>query len=337
VTDPTRAGAGNRRRALALLSAGVLSGIAAAIAPAAHAQAAWPTRPVTLIVPFGPGGTTDFLARTYAEKLQARLGQPVLVDYRPGANTLIGAKYVLAQPADGYTFFVAANPFAVGQLLFPKEFTYDPFRDFAPVSLLAVSPLILVANPTKLPVKDVRELVAYAKSHPGAINVPTTGVGAGDHLAGELLAYRAGVKMTFVPYKGGAAATQDVVSGVADLRIDSIPTSKPFIESGKLRVLGVLGSRTPLMPDVPAVSETVPGVQTEGFFSLVARAGVPQPVIERLARESDAILKSPDVVAKLQGMGLDPKPTTPQELVRRLKEDQDQWRTLLRTTGLKVE
>jgi len=181
------------------------------------------------------------------------------------------------------------------------------------------------------------ELIAYAKANPNKISVATTGVGATDHLAGELIAAKTGTKMTFVPYKGGAAAVQDVVAGNADMRIDSIPTSKPFIEAGKLRALGITGSRTAMMPTVPAVFDTVPGVNAEGFFMLVAKAGMPQPILDRMNRELNEILKMPDVVARLQGMGLDPKPGTAQELAKTIKDDYDMWAEVLRTSGIKIE
>ena len=326
-----------RRRALAVISATVFAGVSA-LAPlsSVHAQA-WPNKPITLIIPFGAGGATDFLARTYAEKLQQRLGQPVLVDYRPGANTVIASKYVLAQPADGYVFYVAASALGQAPLLTPKEANYDVFKDFTPVSLMAISPLVLVVNPTKVPVTNVKELVAFAKANPNKINVATTGVGATDHLAGELLAYKAGIKMTFVPYKGGAAAVQDVVAGVADMRIDSITTSKPHIESGRLRALAIAGSRTALMPTLPGISDSVPGVNAEGFFMMMAKSGMPQAIVDRMVRETNEILKMPDVVAKLHGAGLDPKPGTSGELGKFLKDDQDTWREVLRVTGIKVE
>lgn len=306
-------------------------------APAAQAQSAWPSRPLTFILPFGAGGATDFVARTVADKLQLRLGQPVIVDYKPGANSLIATRHVLAQPADGYTFLVGTSGNTQGPLLFPKEHTYDVFRDFVPISMMTVSPLVVVANPSTLPVRDIKELVAYAKANPNKLNVATTGVGATDHLVGELIALKAGIKMTFVPYKGGAAAVQDVVAGTAHLRIDSIPSSKPFIESGKLRALAIAGERTPLMPGLPAVSESLPGVNAEGWFVLLSKAGVPQPVVDRVNKELNEILRLPEVVTKLRAAGLDPKPGTPRDLTDYMKADQDTWREVLRATGLKVE
>lgn len=321
-----------RRRALLAVSAA----LGMAIGAPALAQPAWPTKPVTLVVPYAPGGATDFLARLFAEKLQARLGQTVLIENKPGANTLLATKHVMQQPGDGYTLYVASSAWNQGPVLQPSQFNYDIVKDFTPVSLLAISPLILVVNPN-LPVKNVKDLVALAKSKPGQLNVATTGVGATDHLAGELLANKAGIKMNFVPYKGGAPAVQDVIAGNADVRIDSIPSSKPHVDSGKLRALAITGGRTSMLPDLPAVSESVPGVYAEGFFGLVAPKGLPKAILDRLNKEAVEILALPDVVTRLRGMGLDPKSSTPDAWRDLAVKDAETWGQVIKAANIKIE
>lgn len=328
----------SRRRMLTVMGRSVLTAAAlGALAPVAMSQAAWPTKPITFILPFAAGGATDMVSRAVAEKLQTRLGQPVIVDYKPGANGLLATKYVLQQPADGYTFLVGTSGLTQGPQLFPKEHNYDPFKDLTPVALMTASPLVLVVNPNKLPVRNMAELVEYAKARPGQISVATTGVGATDHLVGELLGLKAGLKMTFVPYKGGAAAVQDVVAGLVDMRVDSIPSSKPFIDAGKVRAIAIAGDRTRLMPELPAIGETVPGVKGEGFFALLGRTGVPAPIVERINREVNDILRMPEVASRLQGAGLDPRPGSARDLSTYMQADYDLWRDVLRATNLKVE
>jgi tripartite-type tricarboxylate transporter receptor subunit TctC len=327
--------AGRSRR---LFAAALALALGSTAASPALAQAAWPkARHITVVMPYPPGGPSDGLARIYIEKLGARLGTPVVVDYRPGANTLVASKHVMGQPADGYTFYITSNAMHQGPLFFPKQFNYEPFDTVTPIGMMSMNPLVLVVN-GKLPAKNVRELIALAKSRSEPLSFATSGVGSPDHLSGELLAHRAGIRFNFIPYKGGAPATQDVVAGQVQVRIDTITNSKPFFESGRLRALGVMNGPTPLLPGVPGVPDTVPGVRGEGFFYLVAPKGLPAPIAERMARETREILSLPDVQQRVRALGLDPMTTaSSRELVDFLRQDYEVWKEVLRVTGLKLE
>lgn len=335
-TDPTT----SRRRSIGrrTMLAASAAALAGAVVPAAMAQQApWPTaKPISLVVPYPAGGGTDSLARTFADKLQARLGQTVLVDNRAGGNTLIASKHVMSQPADGYTFYVASSQVNQMPLLFPKEFNYDALKDFTPISLLTVAPLVLVIN-AGVPAKNLTEFVAYAKTKPGEISMAVTGIGATDHLAAELLASKAGVKFNYVPYKGGAQAIQDVIAGNALARVDVITTSKPHVDSGKLRLLAVMGGRTSLLPDAVPASETYPGVYGEGFFGLLAPKGLPAAIVARMNKETGEIMNLPDVQARIRGFGQDPKPTTPEAWHEMIRQDTETWRGVIKAANLKIE
>lgn len=215
----------DRRR---LLTACAAACAFAAVTAPAFAQSDWPkAKHITMVMPYPPGGPSDGLVRIFIEKLSARLGTSVVVDYRAGANTLVASKFVMGLPADGYSFYVTSNAMHQGPLFFPKQYNYEPFETFTPIGMMSMNPLILVVN-GNVPAKNVAELVEFAKSQPQPLSFATSGVGSPDHLSGELLAHRAGIKFNFIPYKGGAPATQDVVAGQVQVRIDTITNSKPF-------------------------------------------------------------------------------------------------------------
>jgi tripartite-type tricarboxylate transporter receptor subunit TctC len=334
---PVTAPAGRPAARRAILALGGALAVAAGLAGApALAQPAWPAKPVTLVVPYPPGGATDVMARLYAEKLQARIGQSVIVDNRPGANTLVATRHVMQQPGDGYTIYFTSSAWSQGPVLFPKEFNYDIARDFSPISLMTVAPFVLVTN-ANVPARNIAEFIALAKSRPGQLNVATTGVGSTDHLAGELLANKAGLKFNFVPYKGGAAAVQDLLAGNADWRVDVIAIVKPNVEAGKLRALAIFGPPTPIMPDVPSLSDTVPGTDAYGFFGLIAPKGVPPALVERLNRETREIIALPDVQQRLRTMGMEPRATSPEEWREMAVKDAETWRQLIRNANIKIE
>lgn len=297
----------------------------------------YPTRTVSIVVPFSPGGATDTLARILADKLAGRLGKPVIVDNRPGGNTLIATQYVQKAAADGHTLYLVAGQFGVLPAITPAVAKYDPVKDFSPIAQATGMLMVMVANPT-LPYKTVPELLAYAKAHPGKINVATTGVGSTDHLGGELLAYRSGVKFNFVPYKGAAPALQDVISGVADIRLDAMPSSRQFIESGRLKALAVFDPvRSPVYPAIPAIGESVKGVEFGGYFGLVGPRGMPASVVNRLSQEIAAIMALPEVMERVVAMGLDVKVRGANEFSAEIQTDAAQWKKLLSDTGLKIE
>jgi tripartite-type tricarboxylate transporter receptor subunit TctC len=267
----------------------------------------WPAKPIKLVVPFPPGGATDAVARTLAEKLQSRLGQAVVVDNRPGASTVIGAAAVAKAPADGYTLLLSgSSTFSVVPALKP-QLPYDPKKDLAPVAIVARTPLVLVAGPAT-PVKSLAELVALAKSRPGDLSYPTFGPGSAPHLAGEMLSHEAGVKLMAVPYKGSAPAALAVLGGEVSVAFDSIASVLPHIRSGKLRPLAVMdASRVGALPDVPTLAELkYPKATFEAWFGVAAPGGTPRPVLQAVSRELAAVLALPDVKEKLLTAGVEP-------------------------------
>jgi tripartite-type tricarboxylate transporter receptor subunit TctC len=267
----------------------------------------WPAKSIKLVVPFPPGGATDAVARTLAEKLQSRLGQAVVVDNRPGASTVIGAAAVAKAPADGYTLLLSgSSTFSVVPALKP-QLPYDPKKDLAPVAIVARTPLVLVAGPAT-PVKSLAELVALAKSRPGDLSYPTFGPGSAPHLAGEMLSHEAGVKLMAVPYKGSAPAALAVLGGEVSVAFDSIASVLPHIRSGKLRPLAVMdASRVGALPDVPTLAELkYPKATFEAWFGVAAPGGTPRPVLQAVSRELAAVLALPDVKEKLLTAGVEP-------------------------------
>jgi len=315
-------------------SAGVLALVAAAAA--GHAQN-YPTRPVTLVVGFAPGGATDSLARVVAEKLSTRLGQPVVVDNKPGANTIIASNFVRQAQPDGHTLYMVTTSFGQAPVVTPSVAKYDPLKDFTLIAQATGLLNVMVVNP-QLPVKSVRELIDYAKANPGKVSVATTGVGSTDHLGGELFAYRNKLKLNFVPYKGGAPAIQDVVAGVASMRLDAMPSSRQFIEAGKLRALAIMEpKRHPGFPAIPAIGETGAGMDYGGYFGVVGPKGMAPALVARLNADINAVLQMPDVVARLNQLGMDVVTGTPEDFVRVLDKDSKLWAKLLADTGLKIE
>ncbi len=306
------------------------------LATPALAQQAWPARPIKLIVPFVAGGGSDTLARIIAEPLGARLGQPVVVENKPGAASSLAAEYVARQPADGYTL-MHGSPGA--QMINPWliKLNYDPEKDFAPISTLGVFPNLLVVN-AKLPVHSVAELVAWAKSHPGTLNFGSTGIGSTSHLAGELFKSATKVDIVHVPYKGTAAVVQDLVAGNIQMAIDAMSTYLPYIKAGSLRAIAIgTAERSAVLPDVPTIAESLPGFSASALNYVSAPAGTPQPVIDRLNREIGAVLATPEVRARLQALGVTPMASTPAELDRTIRSESAKWRKLIETAGVKAE
>lgn len=305
-------------------------------APAAWAQS-YPSKPLTLVVGYAPGGATDILARTLAEKLQARLGQNVLVDNRPGGSTVIASNFVRQSPPDGYTLYVVTSQFGQMPVVSPGTAHYDPLGDFTPIAQTNSLLMVLVAHPS-LPFNNMKEMIEYARRNPGKLNVATTGIGSTDHLGGELLGYRTGTKFNFVPYKGAAPAVQDVIAGVADIRQDAMASSRAHIESGRLKAIAVMETRrNPGFPNIPAVAETLPDAAWGGYFGVVGPKDLPRNVVDRLNQELMQIMRMPDVAEKLTKLGMDPAPGTPEQFASVIRTDNTQWGKLLKDTGLKIE
>lgn len=304
----------------------------------AGAQQGYPARPVRLIVPYPPGGPTDLIARTVNELLARRLGQTVVVDNRGGAATVIGAEIAARAPADGYTLLVATittlavNPALHGTL------PYHPVRDFAPISMLAAQPYVLVVHPG-VPATSVSQLVAYAKAHPGKLSFASAGVGASAHLAGEMFKHLAGIDIVHVPYKGSGPAMTDLMGGQVALMFGGISALRPHVLSGKLRVLAVsTAKRSAAAPEIPTLAEEgVSGYQTNSWNSLVAPHGTPAAVIRRLNTEIGFVLNQPDVRERMKKQGIDPDPGTPEELAQHIRSEIKRFAGLISAIGLKAD
>ena len=297
----------------------------------------YPDRPIRFIVPFAPGGGSDVVARTISERLGRQLGQPVLVENKPGAGATVGADFVAKSAPDGYTILYGTpGPQIVNPYLM-KKLPYDPANDFAPITRLVVIPNLLVVHPS-VPAKTVKELIELAKAQPGKINFGSAGIGASSHLSGELFKFAAGIQMVHVPYKGTGAALQDLIAGNIQMAIDSINVYLPHVKSGGLRALAVSTlERSPLLPDLPTIADTLPGFDAYAMNYVTARAGTPRPIIERLNREINAVLKAPDIRERLVGMGAIPTGGTPEELEQVIRSETQKWKKVIELSGAKAE
>lgn len=320
-----------------LTLATVVLGLAVALAtPAAHA--AYPERPIRWIVPFPAAGAMDNIARTLGEEMSQTLGQSIVVENRPGAGGNIGAELVARSPADGYTMLIVANGMAVNPALY-RKLSYDPIKDFAPVSLLAVVPNVLVANKAKTTAKTVPEVIASAKSQPGKYTYASAGNGTSIHLAGELFTSMAGVELLHVPYKGSGPAVTDLLGGQVDYMFDSITSAKPHIDAGKLTAIAVTTSkRSAALPNVPTVAEAgLPGYELSPWFAAFVPAGTPPAVVETLNRAMVEALRKPAVQKRLAAIGAEPIGSTPAELKQHLAKETDKWGKLIRSRGIRAD
>jgi tripartite-type tricarboxylate transporter receptor subunit TctC len=297
----------------------------------------YPNRPVKMIVPFAPGGATDIIARTIALRLGERLGQPVVIENKPGAGTTIGNAEVAKARPDGYTLLFAPTPFVISQVVFPT-LPYDPKRDLAPVSLLATSPFILVTNAT-VPAKTVAELVALAKAKPGALTFCSAGNGTVPHLAGELFKLRAGVDIVHVPYKGGGPAIIDLVGGQVNMMFATPIEVAQQVQAGKLNVLGATSlKRLAAMPQVPTLAESgYPGFEIASFFGVLAPTGPPPDVVNRLATELAAVMELPDVRERFAAQSAEANVMAPEAFARFLDSERDKWADIVKRSGAKVD
>ena len=311
--------------------------IALLLPPTAHAQN-WPARTIRFIAPFPPGGGTDLNARMIAPRLSIALGQQVIVENRPGAGGMLGTELVAKSPPDGYNMVIATiGPISINPSLYSKM-PYDPVKDLAPVAYTGEVPNGLVVHPA-LPVKTVKELIALARQRPHELNFGSSGNGAGDHLAGEMLKVMAGIHMTHVPYKGGAPAMVDLLAGNIQLIFATLATGIPYIKSGKARALAMAApTRFALLPDVPTVAEAgVPGFSVINWAGLFMAAGTPRPVIDRMNSEVQKILAAPEVKQKLLEMGLVAGSNTPEQFASFIQAETVKWAKIIKQANIKIE
>ncbi|WP_420995698.1 tripartite tricarboxylate transporter substrate binding protein [Cupriavidus sp. 30B13] len=324
-----------RRTWLTAAAAALAAGLLCAGVPALADT--WPARPIQLLIPYPPGGSADLLARPVAAKLQERLGQPVVLDYRPGAGGTIASQQLARAKPDGYTLIVVLAAHAINASLYPR-LPYDTRKDFAPVSLVANLPLIL-AGSSSLKARTVPELIAQAKAEPGKLTFGSAGNGNTGHLSGELFDSLAGVKMTHVPYKGSSQVVNAMLAGEVQLTFDSISTTMPHVRSGRLHALAVTsGKRATLAPEVPTLAESgVPGFDINGWYAVLAPAGTPPAIVDRLSKEIAAVLAQPELRANLAANGYEPVGSTPAALGAHIDAEIARWGKVVKDSGARLE
>jgi tripartite-type tricarboxylate transporter receptor subunit TctC len=303
-----------------------------------HAQAqTYPDKPIKLVVPFPPGGATDIMARLLADGLRERLGQPVIIDNRPGAGTMIASDIVAKAAPDGYTLLLAASPLVIAPSLYAKV-NYDPIKDFVPITQVASIVHVLVVNP-KLPATNVRELIAYLKANPGKASYGSVGAGTLTHIKAEAFQSMAGVKMAHIPYKGSAPAETDLIGGEIQLMFDSYPSASPFIRNGNVRALAIATpKRSPVAPGLPTIAESgLPGFELAPWLGVVAPAGTPAEVVARVHRETVELLKKPELQKKFLELGLEPVGSSPKEFGKLLRDDMASYSKTVKEAGIKVD
>ncbi len=321
------------RRFVVLVMAALALGMSAGGAIADE----YPSKPIRFVAPYPPGSVTDLLARIIAQKLTESWKQPVIVENRGGGGSVIGTDIVARAPADGYTILIVAPDLAINQSL-RSHLPYDAEKSFAPVTLLVSSPTVLCVNPS-LPVSNLRELIAYAKSHPGQLSYASGGNGTVGHLGMELLKHMAGIDMVHVPYKGTAAVVTAVLTGEVQVAFAQMSTARPQSLSGKLRILAVASeARAQAMPDLPTVAEAgLPGFKADVWFGVVAPAGTPSAIVSRLNSEIGKIMRMPDVQARLLPQGIEPMTDTPEEFAALIHTEVAKWGKIVKRTGAHVD
>lgn len=330
-----------RRRLLLAATA-----LAASAALPALAQADnWPTKPVRMVVPFAPGGTTDILARVIANELTKAFGQPFVVDNRAGAGGNIGADLVAKAPADGYTILMGTvGTHAINKWLY-ASMPYDPMKDFAPISLVAGVPNVMVVNTEKaraLNIGNVQQFIDYARANPGKLNMASSGNGTSIHMAGELFKTMTGAYMVHFPYKGSSPALMDLVAGNMDVMFDNLPSAMQQIKAGKLTALAVTSAqRSPALPDVPTVEEAggpqLKGFEASSWFGLLAPAGTPPAIVNRVQQEVAKAIKTPEVSERLRAQGAIPSGNTPQQFAALIDAELKKWQPVVKASGAKVD
>jgi tripartite-type tricarboxylate transporter receptor subunit TctC len=296
----------------------------------------YPHKALKLVTPFPPGGSADVIARLAADRLSEGLGQPVVVDNRPGAGGLVGNEYAAKQPPDGYTLLLITGAYPVqGAML--KSLPFDPLRDIAMVSMLTSYPFVISVRPDS-PFKSLGDIIAAAKASPGKLNYPSSGIGTVHHLSGELLCAMAGIDMTHVPFRGGASPLTELLGGRVDLLLEAMTLSIGQIRSGKLRPLAVTSlERWKALPDVPAVNETLPGYEVISFIGLGATGGTPAPIIERVNAEVRKFLAQPETAKRFVDLGGEPRATSPEEMRSFIERDIKRWKGVIQARHIEQQ
>ena len=293
----------------------------------------WPSKPVKIVVPFAAGGATDVIARQLAQKLQDVWGQSVVVENRAGAGGNIGADVVAKSPPDGYTLLMTSGSIVTANQYMYKDMGFDPVKDLAPITNVASGPQVFVVN-NDVPVKDLKEFIAYAKANPKAVNFGSAGVGTQTHLAGESLANAAGIDMTHVPYKGEAAALTDLIGGQIQMVPANFPAALPHVQARRIRCLAVTSRERHPSLDCPAAGETIPGFVNEGWWGLMAPAGTPREIIDKVQRDAAKVLNTDDFKAKLAQQGVVPVANKPEELAAAIRAEAEMWKKVITARGL---
>ncbi len=308
------------------------------VASFASSAQAWPDKPVRWIVPYTPGGITDVVTRMVLQKVQEQTGWTIVVDNRPGANSLLGADLAAKALPDGHTFLTVIAAHAANATLYAGRMPFDSVKSFTPVSLVGVAPLILTAS-NHFPPKDVKELIAYTKANPGKVFFGSSGIGAAAHLTTELLKQTAGIDMVHVPYKGTAPATQDLIGGQIQILVDTPSSMMPQVRAGNIRALGTFSAkRLAATPEVPTIAEAGgPPLESSTWVMFLAPAGVPRDIVGRVYGEVAKAVASPEVKAKFEGLAIEPVGGTPEEAAKFLDEEIAKWAKVITTAGVKAE
>ncbi|HSV80763.1 MAG TPA: tripartite tricarboxylate transporter substrate binding protein [Ramlibacter sp.] len=311
----------------------LLAVAACALLPlAASAQTNFPTKPVTVIVPNAPGGAVDILARLLEKHLSETWKQPVIVQYKPGAGTVMGTDFVAKSAPDGHTLGIVVTSHVINPSL-RKQMPFDTQKDLAGVSMLAVSPVVITAT-AKAPFNNVKELIAYAKKNPGKLSYASPGSGSSMHLGAELLKSTAGLFMTHVPYKGSGGAYPDVIAGRVELLVDPLFSSLPHIKSGGLKPVAIMSpKRSAIAPEIPTVAEALPGFSVESVFGAVVPAGTPREVVQKMSADINKVLQLPEVKSRMAEVGLTPSGTTPEEFDAFIRREIPKWANVVKASG----
>ena len=303
---------------------------------AAQAVEAWPDKPVKLIVPFPSGGPTDTVARIISAGLQTLWKQPVLVDYKPGAGTTLGTNIVAKSPADGYTLGMAITALTINPSL-QANLPYDTKKDLVGVSQVAQAHFGLFAHPSQ-PFNNMQELIAYAKKNPNALSYATPGTGTGTHLAGEMLANMAGIRLLHIPYKGSAPAQQDMIGGRVPLLFDVLFSSMPFVKDNRMKVIALSSpKRAVSSPEIPLIAEAVPGFSAVSAIGLIGPAGMPPALLQKISADIGQVVRSAEVVARMQQLGMEPVGSTSDQYNAQIRQDIDKWAAIVKSAGIKME